>query len=125
MRVGVFFSRASVRGPARVADAVGAIKRAKPDRFFEVAQFAFGTTYLELVTFVDHGDTRGVVTAILELAQSVDDQRHDLFVTYISNNSTHAVNVPAKVLELRMSNCEFSNCELRISCRGASSKSAI
>src|SRR5690349_4058206 len=91
MRVRVLFGGTPVRGPTRVTDAVSAIERAQADRLFEIAQFAFGAADLEIVIFVDHCNAGRVVTAILELAQAVDDQRHDLFVTYISNNSTHSV----------------------------------
>ena len=56
MRVGVLFRRASMRGPTRVANAVSAVDRAEPNRFFEIAQFAFGATDLEFVTFVDDRD---------------------------------------------------------------------
>src|SRR5687768_3041072 len=90
MRVRVFFGWASMRGPARVADAVSAIDWAKPNRLFEVAQFAFCAADLEFVALVDDSDTGRVVAAILELSQALDDQRYDLFITYITNNSTHA-----------------------------------
>ena len=57
MRVRVLFSRTTVRGPTCVADAVGAVERAETNRLFEVAQFSFGATDLEFVTFVDDRDT--------------------------------------------------------------------
>ena len=40
MRVRIFFSRTAVRGPARVAQAVCAINRRKPNDFFKIAQFS-------------------------------------------------------------------------------------
>src|SRR6185369_14699917 len=91
MRVRVFFGGTAVRGPTRVADAVGAVEWTEPDRLFEIAQFSFGATNLEVVIFIDDGDTRRVVTAILEFAQPVDDERHHLLIAYITNNSTHAL----------------------------------
>ena len=47
MGMGVFFGGTSVRGPASVADAVGAVERLLPDGFFQVAQLAFGAADLQ------------------------------------------------------------------------------
>src|SRR5687768_92925 len=97
MRVRVLFSGPSVRGPTRVTDAVSAVEWTETNRLFEIAQLAFSAANFQLVTFVHHGNAGRVVTAILELAQAVDDQRHHLFVPYITNNSTHAASMfPAK-----------------------------
>ncbi len=79
-----------MRGPARVADAVGAVERAETNRLFEIAQFSFRATDLEFVSFIDDRDTGGVVAAIFEFSQTVDNERHNLFIAYVSNNSTHA-----------------------------------
>ena len=89
MRMRVLFSRPAVSGPARVADAVGSIERTQANDFFEVAQFSFGAPNLEIVAFINDGDAGRVVTAILELAQAVNDQRHNLLVSNVTNNSTH------------------------------------
>src|SRR5712691_1293432 len=89
MWVRVFFRRAAVRGPTRVAHAVSAVERFLPQRFFEVAQFAFGPADLQLVVFVNDGNARGVVAAVFKLAQAVDNQRHHLFVSDVSDYSTH------------------------------------
>src|ERR1700722_1728125 len=45
--VGVFFCRAAVCGPARVADAEAAVDGGVVDYGFEVAEFAWGATELE------------------------------------------------------------------------------
>src|SRR2546423_15232046 len=91
MRVCVLFSRTAVSGPTRVADAVSAVKWTQPDGLFEIAQFSFGAPNLELVVLIDHRDAGGVVAAIFEFAQSIDDERHHLFVAYVTNNSTHVL----------------------------------
>ena len=49
VRMGIFFGGTSVRGPARVADAVGAVERVQADDFFQVAQLAFGAADLQPV----------------------------------------------------------------------------
>ncbi|SRR5258705_8817308 len=95
MGMGVFFSRPAVSGPACVADSVGSVEWAKPDNFFEVAKLPFGPAYFQQVAFVDHRDTGRVVAAILELPQAVNDQRHNLLVSNIANNSTHKFSKPS------------------------------
>src|SRR5262245_14196121 len=86
----VLFGWTSVCGPTRVTDAVGAVERVQTDSFFKVAEFSFCATDLEVVVFVDDRDAGGVVAAIFEFAQPINDERHDLLVSYVTNNSTHA-----------------------------------
>jgi hypothetical protein len=73
-----------------VTDAVSAVERAETNRLFEIAQFSFGPADLEFVSFIDDSDTGGVVAAILEFPQTIDDERDDLFIAYVTNDSTHA-----------------------------------
>ncbi len=47
MGMSILFRGTSVRGPAGVADAVGAVERIKADDFFQVAQLAFGASHLQ------------------------------------------------------------------------------
>src|SRR5207253_3951178 len=89
MRVRVFFGGTAVRGPTRVADTVSAVERFLPQDFFEVAQFSFGAPNLELMALVDNGDAGRVVATVLKLTQAVDYQRHHLFVSDVSDYSTH------------------------------------
>ena len=91
MRVGIFFGRTTVRGPTRVAYAVRAIDRIFLQDVFKIAQLAFGPANLQLVIFVNRGNAGGVVAAIFKLAQALDDQRHDLFVSDVSDYSTHRI----------------------------------
>ena len=90
MRVRVFFRGAAVRGPARVADAVDAFEgrlrgwtssrlRSLPGR---AADFQFAV-------LADDGDARGIVAAIFEALQAVEDERHDLFRADVADNSAH------------------------------------
>src|SRR5689334_18348759 len=90
MRVRILFRGTPVGRPARVADSVSAVEGTEPNRFFEVAQFSFRASNLEIVIFIYDGDAGGVVAAILEFAQPVDDERDDLYVANVTHNSTHA-----------------------------------
>ena len=47
MRMRVLFGGPAVRGPAGVADAVGAVERLQADGLFQVAQLAFGAANLQ------------------------------------------------------------------------------
>jgi hypothetical protein len=43
------------------------------------------------MAFINHGNAGRVVTAILQLAQPVNDQGHDLLVSDVTDNSTHKI----------------------------------
>ena len=66
MRVGVLFGRTAVRGPAGVADAVGAIQRLEADDFFQIAQLAFSAANLQAFAIAAHRDSGGIVSAIFQ-----------------------------------------------------------
>jgi hypothetical protein len=89
VRMGIFLGRTSVRRPSGVPDTVISVKRAEPDAFFQIPQLALGTPKLEVIVIVNNGDSRRIVTAVFELSEAVNNKRHDLFISYVSNNSTH------------------------------------
>src|SRR5262249_7713668 len=93
MRVRILFSWTAMRCPARVADAICAVHRILLQDVFKVAQFAFGPAHVQLVIFIDHGNTGGAVAAIFELSQTFDNQRYDLFVSDVSDYSAHSDSV--------------------------------
>ena len=45
------------------------------------------------MTFTDDGDTRGVVTAIFELTQTINDEWYYLLVSNVANNSADKVSL--------------------------------
>src|SRR5260370_37478613 len=89
MGMRVFFGRAAMCGTARVADTVSSVQRFLSQRFFEVAELALRASNLQFMIFVNDGNTCRVVAAVFELSQAVDYQRHDLFVSDVSDYSTH------------------------------------
>src|SRR5579862_5216721 len=89
MRMGILFRGTAVGGPAGVADAVGAVERLQADDLFQIAQLAFGATYLQAVAVAGHGDSGRIIAAILEPPQPVDDDRHNPLLPYIANNAAH------------------------------------
>jgi hypothetical protein len=70
MGMGVFFGGTAVRGPAGVADAIGAVKRLLADDFFQIAQLAFGAADLQTFAVASDRDSGRVVAAILQLSQT-------------------------------------------------------
>ena len=89
MRVSIFFGGTTVRGPTRVTDTVSAVERLLSQSLFEVAQFSCGATNFELMILVDNGDARRIIATVFKFAQAVDYQRHHLFVSHVSDYSTH------------------------------------
>jgi hypothetical protein len=87
--MGILFSRAAVGGPAGVANAVSSVQRTEADRLLEVAQLTFGSTNLEFMTFSNYRNAGGIIASILEFAQSIDYQWHNLFISDIPDYSTH------------------------------------
>src|SRR5690242_8385791 len=91
MRVSVFLSRPAASGPARMTDAVITVQRVKPDSLLEIAEFALGAAERQGTILIYHRDPGRIITAIFKLAKPVDDQRHNLFISYVSYNSTHII----------------------------------
>ncbi len=90
MRVSIFFSGTSVGGPARVADAVGAVERLEADGLFQVTQLALRSPHLDLALAVSgHSDPGGIIAAIFQLPEPFDDHGHHTLFAYISDDSTH------------------------------------
>ena len=90
VRVRVFFGGAAVRGPAGVADAVGAFDGRFLNDFFEVAELSRGAADLELAVLGDDRDARGIIAAVFEFSQALDDDRHYLLRSDVADNSAHA-----------------------------------
>src|SRR5208337_5695629 len=89
MGMGVFFSGAAMRGPAGVSDAVGAVERLEADDFFQIAQLAFGAADLQAFAVSGYRDSGGVVAAILQLSEALNDDGDDLLLAHISDNAAH------------------------------------
>jgi hypothetical protein len=91
MRMSVFFGGTSVGGPAGVADAISAFERFGADHVFKIAQLAFCPPDLKAVTVTADGNAGGVVPAIFELAQTLNDDGNYLLFSDIADDATHRV----------------------------------
>ena len=89
VRMCVLLGRSAVRRPSRVADAVCPIERAQPYRLFKIAELSLGPPQFQMPALINDRNARRVVSAILELPKAIDDQRHNLLISNVSNNSAH------------------------------------
>ncbi len=96
VRMGVRFAGTAVRRPARVADAGVPRERALLQRRFEVRELADGAHDLDArlaraarVARVER-EAGGVVTAVLEAPQPLDENGRALFFANVANDSAHA-----------------------------------
>ena len=90
VRVGVLLGGPPVGGPARVTDPEGAVERALAEGRLEVAETPGTAPDLEHPVG-DDGDARGVVPAVLEALQAVEDDAGCASRTDVPNDSTHCV----------------------------------
>jgi hypothetical protein len=92
MRVGILFSGAAMRGPARVTNAEGAVERILAQDFFKIGELARRTPQLERrrTRAADSNSSR-VIPAILKAPESLDDDRDHFFGTNISNDAAHGL----------------------------------
>ena len=87
--VGIFFGGASVGRPASVANPICALQRVLAERFFKVAKLAFSAADVQSLGTASHRDTRGIVSAIFQPPQTLDDDWNYLLATDIADNPTH------------------------------------
>src|SRR5947209_19210014 len=92
LRVRVLFRRTPVRSPARVAYAVSAIQRVEANCFLKIPKLSFRATNLKIVLFINDSNASRIVSAIFQLPQPVNDDRHNLLVANVTNNATHDEN---------------------------------
>jgi len=90
VRMRIFFGWAAMGGPARVADSVRAFDGRFGDDLFEVSELAWGTPNLQLAVLGDNGDSRRIVAAVFQLAQTFDDDGDNFLRADVADNSAHA-----------------------------------
>src|SRR5689334_2380349 len=90
MRMSIFFRGSAVSSPAGVADAVGSFERLIANGLLKVAQLTFGPANIESTsTVVADGNAGGVVSAILQPTQSINDYRNDTLLADVTDNAAH------------------------------------
>ena len=92
MRVRVLIGRFPVRGPAGVADAEGAGRRPLRHEFSELGNSAGAFARLNLVAVHDR-DAGGVVAAIFQTPQTIQEDRGRLGAPDVTDYATHGESV--------------------------------
>ena len=86
--MGVVLGRAAMRRPAGVADADRTVQRLFQQHGFEIAQLALGAAALQLAV-LQRRDAGGIVAAIFEPLQGVDQLARDRALSENADNAAH------------------------------------
>ena len=90
VRMRIRLGDAAVRGPARVGDAEPASQRRLRELLLELRDLADGAAQTERVVRLHHGNACRVIAAILEPAQTLDQDGHDVALGDGSYDSAHS-----------------------------------
>ena len=88
MGMRVLVGRASVGGPAGVTEAEGPLDGLSLDQLLEVLELPRAAADFE-PSFADDGDAGGIVAAVLELAQTLDEDFSGLSGADVSDDAAH------------------------------------
>ncbi len=89
VRVGIALARHAVGRPAGVRDAELAVHRALVERVAQFLHLADGAQPAHLLATVQHGDAGGVVAAVLEALQPLDQDGDDVAVSDRTDDAAH------------------------------------
>src|SRR5208337_780158 len=87
--VSIFFGGTATRCKEGVADAIGSVEWPQPDGLFEVAQLALGAANLQAFSVTADGNAGGIVAAVLQPPQAINDYRHNRFLSNVADNTAH------------------------------------
>ncbi len=102
MRMGVALAGNAVRGPTRMADAGGAAQRLRGKQGLQIAQLALGAAAGELALF-ERRDAGGIIAAIFEPFQRVDQRVDDRLFSQNPDDSAHGLSRPSAIETVAMS----------------------
>ena len=88
VRVGVLVGRLAVRGPAGMADAGRAARRLLAEALLQIGELALGAHDREALLPQDR-EARRIIAAVLELAQTLDEQVRAILVADVPNDAAH------------------------------------
>jgi ATP-dependent DNA ligase len=98
--MGIDTGDAAVGGPTGVAHADMAFERVALEDLDQAVELADGTADGNLSLTVDDGDAGGVVAAVFEAAQALDDNWHGLTFTDVADDAAHLLGSAAFANEL-------------------------
>jgi hypothetical protein len=88
MRMRVVLGRPAMRRPAGVADADRSRQRLAREPLFQILQFAFGAAPRQHAV-LERGDARGVIAAVFEALERIDEQWRDRLVADDPDDAAH------------------------------------
>jgi len=88
MRMGILFRWLPMGGPPSMADSDRSLELVGFERILKVDQLAHTPSDGNFF-FLHNGDSRGVVTSVLQLRQSPDENRDRILIADVSDDSTH------------------------------------
>src|SRR5580658_1971413 len=88
VRMRVLFRRASMRGPACVADAIGTVQGFLPDHFFQIAQLALSPAQLQAVRGSGGRSSRRVIATTPPPPHTLTNERDHALLTDVADNAT-------------------------------------
>ncbi len=89
VRMGVVLGRTAVGRPAGVADADGSQQRLAGEPRFQILQLALGAPPRQHAV-LQRGDARGIIAAVFEALERIDQLRRSRLVADDSDNAAHA-----------------------------------
>ena len=84
----------AVGGPAGMGKADGRLRRRIQERGAQVGQLAGALLHEQLAGRGDQGDARGVVAAVLQAGQAVEQDGRRVTRSDVSDDATHALGLP-------------------------------
>src|ERR1700722_2075356 len=86
----VFFGGTAMRGPACMADPIGAVYRGLANNLFQIVQLPGSPSNLDFSIRPDHGDAGRVIPSIFEAPQPIQDEWDNFLRADISDDSAHS-----------------------------------
>jgi len=90
MGMGIDVGRFSVSGPARMANADHSFRFMADEFLTQGIKTAHTFFHIDLTVMIN-GDTAGIIPAIFQFTQSINQKRGSLMAPNISNNSAHSL----------------------------------
>ena len=92
--MGIGLGDAAVRRPARVRDADPAVLRRRGELVLEFGDLAYRPAQAYVSFAVDDRDPGGIIAAILEATQALDENGHNIAFRDRTNDSAHEFALP-------------------------------
>ena len=89
VRMGIVLGRAAMGRPAGVADADGSQQRLAGEPRFQILELALGAPPRQHAV-LERGDARGIIAAVFEALERIDQLRRSCLLADDSDNPAHA-----------------------------------